>query len=941
MTTVLKRFQYSSLDTRVTALEAAPPGSAAWGGITGTLSNQTDLQTALDGKQASGSYAAAVHSHSDATTSASGFMTAADKTLLDGLKIVTPEEFGATGYSTESAATALAYQDTYIQAALDYLAANGGGVLLLRKWYRIDGTLTYTSDEHLTIWCDNPYMGGVVTSSNNNALEITISRVGVSSVSIRGVGFIKRGSAVSATALKIKTLTHIGSGVASVSGSFKGHEIIGCRFASMLGATGNWDTAIYAYQCPHMSIHTNWIIGSGSLTDTKQGVGVDLDTFCMNAHFFRNTIRGFAVGVQISDSRFFTYDPDGVALAYRTNSTAYAVGDQILVSSNIKNKFECTTAGTTAGSLPVGYATLMSGDAAFTVTDGTAVFESRGFQAEGIQFDGNSFTNNDYGIKCDLRDVEVAWRFSNNGFDNHTWGIWLRNLIGATITGNGFGASNDISSHTAIYVQTDTGATPTVLGNRDLNMVISGNRTLGAMAASWTITGITRGATTTVSYSKSAGDPHPAAGDMIWASGITSTTQLNDKLFLAGTVVETSTTLGTIVLKHPATGVDVDSTAYTAFTAGGTLQYGNTFLMIASGGDFLISDNLLPIKELGFYFGADTSDIYGQNNRVPDGVFSQNESSSPSTIRLEEAGDSYTATETDALLAAKQPLASDLTAIASITGVTGDILYHNGAAWVALPAGTADRPLVSNGAGTLPTYQQLGTSGIGAGVVNNARLTAMSANTIKGNNTGGASTPLDLTTAQFTAMLDAIPNAKLPMGINNANQASQSQVVVSGTAYYITRSNLALPATPAAGGGMVVGTTFRWRVAMTKTAAGTGTFQMRIYRGINGSTADTADVTQTLGTQTAAVDNMTVDVMVVVTATGASGSYYWSIIPENKAVTATGFGIATGPGGFFSGTVSAVALNTASLQFGLGFISNTGTPTIVIPMVHGQAFNVT
>jgi hypothetical protein len=31
-------------------------GSAAWGGITGTLSTQTDLQTALDGKQAAGDY---------------------------------------------------------------------------------------------------------------------------------------------------------------------------------------------------------------------------------------------------------------------------------------------------------------------------------------------------------------------------------------------------------------------------------------------------------------------------------------------------------------------------------------------------------------------------------------------------------------------------------------------------------------------------------------------------------------------------------------------------------------------------------------------------------------------------------------------------------------------------------------------------------------------
>jgi hypothetical protein len=43
-------------------------GAAAWGGITGTLSNQADLQTALDGKSGTGhnhdaSYAAAVHNH--------------------------------------------------------------------------------------------------------------------------------------------------------------------------------------------------------------------------------------------------------------------------------------------------------------------------------------------------------------------------------------------------------------------------------------------------------------------------------------------------------------------------------------------------------------------------------------------------------------------------------------------------------------------------------------------------------------------------------------------------------------------------------------------------------------------------------------------------------------------------------------------------------------
>jgi hypothetical protein len=40
-------------------------GTAAWGSVTGTLSNQTDLQTALNGKQASGSYLVATNNLSD------------------------------------------------------------------------------------------------------------------------------------------------------------------------------------------------------------------------------------------------------------------------------------------------------------------------------------------------------------------------------------------------------------------------------------------------------------------------------------------------------------------------------------------------------------------------------------------------------------------------------------------------------------------------------------------------------------------------------------------------------------------------------------------------------------------------------------------------------------------------------------------------------------
>jgi hypothetical protein len=52
------------------------PGGASWGGITGTLSNQADLQTELDGKSPSG------HNH-DGTYSAAGHNHDAQYSLLN------------------------------------------------------------------------------------------------------------------------------------------------------------------------------------------------------------------------------------------------------------------------------------------------------------------------------------------------------------------------------------------------------------------------------------------------------------------------------------------------------------------------------------------------------------------------------------------------------------------------------------------------------------------------------------------------------------------------------------------------------------------------------------------------------------------------------------------------------------------------------------------
>lgn len=63
----------------------------------------------------------------------------------------------------------------------------------------------------------------------------------------------------------------------------------------------------------------------------------------------------------------------GTGAAARANSTAYSVGDAIRVSSNAGRLFFCTTAGTSSGSLPAGYASAVDGG---SVNDGTAVFRA-------------------------------------------------------------------------------------------------------------------------------------------------------------------------------------------------------------------------------------------------------------------------------------------------------------------------------------------------------------------------------------------------------------------------------------------------------------------------------------------------------------------------------------------------------------------------------------
>lgn len=101
--------------------EAGGPGGVAWGAVTGTLSDQADLQTALDSKSASnhnhdGTYAAVSHSHAigDVTSLQTSLDAKAASTVVtDHVALADPhtqyqkesEKGAANGYASLSAST--------------------------------------------------------------------------------------------------------------------------------------------------------------------------------------------------------------------------------------------------------------------------------------------------------------------------------------------------------------------------------------------------------------------------------------------------------------------------------------------------------------------------------------------------------------------------------------------------------------------------------------------------------------------------------------------------------------------------------------------------------------------------------------------------------------------------------------------------------------------
>lgn len=92
-----------------------------------------------------------------------------------------------------------------------------------------------------------------------------------------------------------------------------------------------------------------------------------------------------------------------------------------------------------------------------------------------------------------------------------------------------------------------------------------------------------------------------------------------------------------------------------------------------------------------------------------------------------------------------------------------------------------------------------------------------------------------------------------------SNQSTAAQTPTAATRTVITGSTISVPVA-----GLQVGSVFRWRLNMTKTAAGTATSTFDVAIGTAGTTADTAVLSFTKPAGTAAADEGWVEVDVVI-----------------------------------------------------------------------------
>ena len=168
---------------------------------------------------------------------------------------------------------------------------------------------------------------------------------------------------------------------------------------------------------------------------------------------------------------------------------------------------------------------------------------------------------------------------------------------------------------------------------------------------------------------------------------------------------------------------------------------------------------------------------------------------------------------------------------------------------------------------------------------------------------------------------------------NKLRNASVADQVINATTAYVTNSNIPVPA-----GKLQIKTVLRWRIHLTKSAAGTTAGCAVLFKlGTNGSNADATVITFTFGTPTGVADKAVIDVEIII-----RGPLSASCIAEGMAemahnLSATGF--STLPGEVIQVTSSTFDATVANLIAGLSITTTTASVWTITGII-GEALNL-
>lgn len=196
------------------------------------------------------------------------------------------------------------------------------------------------------------------------------------------------------------------------------------------------------------------------------------------------------------------------------------------------------------------------------------------------------------------------------------------------------------------------------------------------------------------------------------------------------------------------------------------------------------------------------------------------------------------------------------------------------------------------------------------------------------------STPASGVTSGFVETIDGTFKRKNSSGYINSFQNSistASQAITAATRTYITGTNIKVGTTK-----LQVGSMFRWRFNITKTAAGIATSTFDIAVGTNGTTADTARVSFTKPIGTAVIDEGWVEIYCIVRSIGASGVLVGEFtLVHNLAST----GHATIPIVVVNTVGAGFDMTVVNLQIGI-CITSGASDAITIQMVMSEWWDV-